>query len=292
MTSPTVDPRRLGDILISLGLLDEVQLRSALSLHRYWGKPLGWAVVHRRFCTEQQVLGALEIQTGIKGMDLDCAQLDPQLAALIPAKVAQKHRLVPVALTAHRKDVLVVAVAAPGSLTALDEAQKVARKHGVEAVLATDSAIERAIARLYLPDLRGAAYLPGVMKPATDAAQDPGAFTGEQQEARPVLIYGWAPTAAKTLAITLASEWVQARVAGPSEVLQATARDIVLAPLAALEALRPAAGYRAKLVVACDDTVFQLSRAQRLGACRVLPIPPTCQQLIDAVMTLGVVPMA
>jgi type IV pilus assembly protein PilB len=275
---------RLGDILINMGLLDELQLKSALSLHRYWSKPLGWAVLNRRFCTEQELLGALEIQTGLRGIDLDNTELDPNLATAIPAKFAKMHRLVPVRIARNRQEILVVAVAAPGSLPAIDEAQKLARTSRVLAVLATDSAIERAIARLYGSGDQGAAPNPmsGTMAPTTDAAPIPM----EAPKARPVLVYGWTPTTAKAIAITLSSEWVQARVVGPREVLQATEEDIIVAPLPALEALRPSQGFRAKLVVACGSPDPGRARARAMGAHRVLAGRLDFDQLVQAVRSV------
>lgn len=271
-----------------MGLLDELQLKSALSLHRYWNKPLGWAVLNRRFCTEQELLGALEVQTGLRGIDLDNTELDASLATLIPAKFAEKHRLVPVRIVRNRQEVLVVAVAAPVSLPAIDEAQKLAGKSRVHAFLATDSAIERAIARLYGPsDTREAAR---TMAPVTDAA--PLQQAVEAPKARPVLVYGWAPTTAKSIAITLSSEWVQARVVGAREVLDATEEDIIVAPLPALEALRPSQGFRAKLVVACGNPEPGRARATALGAHRVLAGRLDFDQLVKAVRSVGAAAMA
>lgn len=272
---------------MNMGLLDELQLKSALSLHRYWNKPLGWAVLNRRFCTEQELLRALEVQTGLRGIDLDHTELDASLTTLIPAKFAQKHRLVPVRIVRNRQEVLVVAVAAPVWLPAIDEAQKLAGKSRVHAFLATDAALERAMARLYGPaDQREAALeLPRTMAPATDAAPQQQAV--EAPAARPVLVYGWTPTTAKSIAITLSSEWVQARVVGAREVLEATEEDIIVAPLPALEALRPGQGFRAKLVVACGNPEPGRARAKAMGAHRVLAGRLDFEQLVKAVRSAG-----
>lgn len=277
-----------------MGLLDELQLKSALSLHRYWSKPLGWAVLSRRFCTEEQLLGALEVQTGLRGIDLDHTELDSSLASLIPAKFARKHRLVPVRIVRNRQEVLVVAVAAPVALPAIDEAQKLARKSRVHAFLATDSAIDRAIAKLYGSGETSAASdsMPGLMAPVTDAAPAAPVVEVAAPKARPVLVYGWTPTTAKSIAITLSSEWVQARVVGAAEILHAAEEDVIVAPLPALEALRPRQGFRARLVVACGNPETGAARARQLGAHRVLAGRLDFDQLVKAVRSLGAVATA
>ncbi|MFP2933231.1 hypothetical protein ACLESO_50420, partial [Pyxidicoccus sp. 3LG] len=143
--------KRLGDILLERGVIDALQLHSALAYQRKWGVPLGQVVVDQRFCTAQQVLEALASQVGMQTVDLDVQVPDAHLAHLIPEKVAEAHRVVPLRLEGKgpRDSVLVVAIAAPASLASLDAVKSVSGKSRVEAKLATDPAIRRAIARLY-----------------------------------------------------------------------------------------------------------------------------------------------
>jgi type IV pilus assembly protein PilB len=141
--------KRLGEILVELGVLDGLQLQSALAYQRKWGVPLGQVVVDLRFCTANQVLEALAHQTGVPAMDLDATRLDAGLAELVPRRLAEMHRVVPLWLEGPRHMVLVVAIAAPASLQSLDAVRSVARKARVVPWLATDAAIGRAIERLY-----------------------------------------------------------------------------------------------------------------------------------------------
>src|SRR3954471_14237352 len=102
--------RKLGETLLALGAVDQMQLSSALALHRQWGMPLGRAMVQQRFCTPEQVLYALSLQTGLGSVDLDDHDLEPSLAALVPLKVARQHRVVPLRREGSRVEVLVVAI--------------------------------------------------------------------------------------------------------------------------------------------------------------------------------------
>ncbi|HYO56425.1 hypothetical protein [Archangium sp.] len=141
--------KRLGHILVEMGVMDGLQLQSALAYQRKWGVPLGQGVVDLRFCTANQVLEALAHQTGVPAMDLDAEPLVPELADLMPRRLAEMHRVVPLRLEGPRDMVLVVAIAAPASLHSLDAVRSVTRKTRVVPRLATDAAISRAIERLY-----------------------------------------------------------------------------------------------------------------------------------------------
>ncbi|WP_223640583.1 general secretion pathway protein GspE [Corallococcus sp. EGB] len=142
--------KRLGDILLARGVVDALQLQSALAYQRKWGVALGQVVVDQRFCTAEAVLSALAAQSGVEAVDLDAWPLDASLARLIPGKVAEAHRVVPLRLEGQGlREVLVVALAAPASLATLDVVKSVSGKARVVPRLATDAALERAIGRMY-----------------------------------------------------------------------------------------------------------------------------------------------
>ncbi|RKH69057.1 general secretion pathway protein GspE [Corallococcus interemptor] len=142
--------KRLGDILLARGVVDALQLQSALAYQRKWGAALGQVVVDQRFCSAEAVLSALAAQTGVEAVDLDACALDASLARLIPCKVAEAHRVVPLRLEGQgMREVLVVALAAPASLATLDVVKSVSGKARVVPRLATDAALQRAIGRLY-----------------------------------------------------------------------------------------------------------------------------------------------
>jgi hypothetical protein len=167
--------KRLGDILLAHGAVDGLQLQSALAFQRQWGVPLGQVVVDQHFCTARQVLAALAEQTGVPAVDLDGETLNPALAKLVSQKVAETHRVVPLRLEGPRESVLVVAIAAPASMVALDAVKSVSGKSRVSPRLATDAAIQRAIGRLYRGETGEAPEVPvvqGFSLPETTAEED------------------------------------------------------------------------------------------------------------------------
>lgn len=138
----------IGDLLLNLKAIDELQLRAMIGHQKRWGLPLGRIAVESGFCSWKHVLLALSIQSGVPAVDLDKHRPDPKLADLVTEKLARKHKAIPLALRGEREDTLVVAIAAPASLAALDELAQVSRKK-VKAYLAADHALEQGIDEVY-----------------------------------------------------------------------------------------------------------------------------------------------
>ena len=137
----------LGEILLGMGAIDSLKLKSALAFQRQWGTPLGRALVENNLCSREQVLAGLARQAGMSVIDLSGVQPSAAALALISFKVAQQHKVIGLRVEGKRQDVLVVAIAAPASIDALDAVRSVSGKSRVVAHLAHDEAIERAIAK-------------------------------------------------------------------------------------------------------------------------------------------------
>ncbi|MFZ5471487.1 MAG: hypothetical protein ACOZIN_18845 [Myxococcota bacterium] len=263
---------RLGELLLRRGIIDELQLQSALAHHRQWGMPLGAAAVAKGFCTPAEVLAALAEQTGLAVTDLVATPPDPTLASLVGRKVAERHRVVPLRLEGRRQEVLVVAMAAPASLAGLDEVQAVSGKQGVRALLAGDAELEQAIGRLY----RGEGP-PAPSPSPLEEKPTPG-------QPRPVLLYGWTEKAGHSLTLMLAAEGVPAKVCGAVEALGCAEEDVLVAPLPAMEVLvSGGARFSGKLIVAGKRPEADVVRAQAMGAKGFIAAPVDAALLVRSV---------
>ncbi|MDQ3263085.1 MAG: hypothetical protein M3Y59_05410 [Myxococcota bacterium] len=141
--------QRLGELLISLGVIDGMQLQAALGHQRQWGVPLGRALLEKRFCTEDQILAALAKQTGVPTIEINLATLDRSLAALLPQRIAEQHRAVPLRQEGARGEVLRVALGGPANLASVDEVRSATGIARIIPYLAKDSEIDRALDILY-----------------------------------------------------------------------------------------------------------------------------------------------
>jgi type IV pilus assembly protein PilB len=149
---------RLGDILVHAGVITADQLQVALARQdeAEGRKPrLGSVVVGLEMASESDIARALARQVGIPFMDLDAVVAEPHVMQLVPRWLARRHALVPVR---HQDDSLIVAMADPTNLVAIDDARTSAGIQ-ISPVVATASAIENAEERLYASDLGAAAIL-------------------------------------------------------------------------------------------------------------------------------------
>src|SRR5262245_13109360 len=105
-----------------------MQLQVALAFHQQWDMRLGKAVVERGFCSKEDVARALALQAGYPMIQLDGIPLDASLVSLVPLRVAEQHRAVPLRVEGRRREVLALAAAAPAALSSIDAVLAVAGK--------------------------------------------------------------------------------------------------------------------------------------------------------------------
>ncbi|MBX5484739.1 MAG: general secretion pathway protein GspE [Myxococcaceae bacterium] len=302
--------RPIGDILLEMGAIDEYQLQSALAHHRQWGMPLGKAILEKRFATSAQVLAALSRQTMMPVVDLSSAKLDRSLAALLPKKVAEQHRAIPLRLEGARQEVLVVAIAAPASLDSLDAIRAATGGKRLQALLADDASIERAFGIIYLgydqAETRPVqARSPAILLDENEFELEPEDATptpppapapAPEQPAiaagpKPVLIYGWNDQAARTLAVILSAEGIASRVATAEEVRAAAPAQVIVAPLPAIEAIvAPGTRARGRVIVAGKVPERDLPRAQQIGALGFITAPVDTGLLLRSVKRCQALP--
>lgn len=269
--------RMLGEILMELGLIDRAQLRLGLVHHHETRVPLGRALVREGLCTEADVLRALSLQLGLEAIDLELQPLDPKLTRLVPRRIAQKYRVVPLRLEQGERVVLHIALPAPASLEALDAVRAVSGKPRVEPHLASDTALSHALAALY-----------GLQEEATGPA--PGA-TGSSGPDAPLLLYAWPPVTATLISRALARHGLRTRAASPLEVMHTTASDIVFAPVQAMEGLLAGeARIAGALLLSGTSTDEDLERAHQLGARGYIANPLDDELLLRAIRRLRPTP--
>jgi|SRR5215217_1438553 len=267
--------RPLGEILLEMGVLNRAQLRVGLVHHHETHVPLGRALVREGVCSEADVLRGLAAQLGVEAVDLDVTPPERGMADLLPSRIARQHRAVPlrvelVPLEQGEREVLHIALPAPVSLEAVDAVRAVTGKPRVEAHVASDTAITRALSELY-----------GIEEPAEPAA------TPAPSPGGPLLLYGWPPVTAVLISRQLARHGHQARVATPLDVLHTGPGDVVLAPIQAMEGLLAGEVHiEGSLIVhgTSDDEGFE--RARQLGARGFLANPRDEQLLLRAVRRL------
>jgi Type II secretory pathway, ATPase PulE/Tfp pilus assembly pathway, ATPase PilB len=137
--------KRLGDMLVEEGKITTDQLSEALKKQREQGKRLGEILVNQGIVSENEIIGVLEQQLKIKRVKLDMINVDKKAVMSIPANLASKHTLIPVAFL---EDKILVAMWDPLNIFAIDDV-KIAAGYDVQVLIATREEINRAIERYY-----------------------------------------------------------------------------------------------------------------------------------------------
>ncbi len=139
--------RRLGDLLVEAGLLNEAQLKSALAEQKKWGGRFGRTVVELGFTTEETMVKVLAGQLSLPTVDLDSAVLPPRIVEHLRLDLAERYGVFPLQID-HTQRTLNVATSDPTNVEAMRELQ-VATQLKILATVATASSIDRAIRRYY-----------------------------------------------------------------------------------------------------------------------------------------------
>jgi type IV pilus assembly protein PilB len=137
--------KRLGDILVSAGLITKDQLDAALAYGKKEHARVGDSLIKTGAIDEAQLIEALKMQLGIEFVDLSKARISPEMAMVIPKGVAQKYSVVPVHTT---PDSVYLAMSDPMNFVAQEEVKRLSRKKVVP-MIATQAAVDRAIMALY-----------------------------------------------------------------------------------------------------------------------------------------------
>ena len=152
-TGPTplrsLQKRRLGDVLVDAGVLTAQQLDDVLAhQQRATGprKRLGELLVELRLTDERAIAGALASQLGLSAVDLSRTVPAPDVVRLLPQAVAERSRILVLDRTAAG---LVVAVADPTNVLALDDVKLHTGASGLVVVVSPESQIRDHLARAW-----------------------------------------------------------------------------------------------------------------------------------------------
>ena len=143
--SKTRVSRRLGDLLVAEGLINQDQLQRALLAQKGTAEKLGSLLVRLNLVDEDKLVGFLSKQYGIPSVTLSQLDIDPDVLKLIPAQMARKYEIVPVE---RKGNVLTLAMADPTNVFALDDVTFLTNLQ-VQPSVAPQGAIRKAIERNY-----------------------------------------------------------------------------------------------------------------------------------------------
>jgi type IV pilus assembly protein PilB len=160
-----VNRARLGELLVSEGVISQDQLHEALREHRRSKERLGAVLARRGLVTEERLVELLSKEHGLPSVDIRQQVVSAEIVALVPAHLARKHEVLPLS----RVDgALTVAMSDPTNVVAMDEIAAATRLT-VLPVVAAGAAIRAAIERHYAKPVGNSSSLDDVLSELNDA---------------------------------------------------------------------------------------------------------------------------
>lgn len=110
--------KRLGEILIELGLITEKQLTIALAESKATDTPLGSILVKLNYISIQDLRSALSAQQGVKMASVDELKPQAKVSKILPEIFIKQNKVIPISLTDNK---LVVGMVNPGDTNTINE---------------------------------------------------------------------------------------------------------------------------------------------------------------------------
>lgn len=126
--------KRLGEILIAEGLIDQGQVQEALQEQQKKGVLLGEALIRLGYVTELDIAGAFSTQFGLPYIDASGYDVSPEVFELFPVEYYNRQQLVPLDRIG---DILTLAVSGTLSEKVFEEIEQ---KTGCEVFLFVSTA--------------------------------------------------------------------------------------------------------------------------------------------------------
>ena len=191
MVNPRQEKSRLGDLLVEMRLVDADVLSAALAEHRASGRRLARVLQDRRVLDEERLTKAVAAKLGLEAVTVSSLKIHERVLQLIPADIAQRHGVLPIAIKrTNQADLLYLVMVDPLDTEAIGEVQRVTGRQ-VRVLMATASDLDLAIQNHYRRVKTGgaASSLPPPKSPSGPApvAQRPPPLrrSGAEVSARP-----------------------------------------------------------------------------------------------------------
>jgi len=136
---------RIGDLLVRDGLITQEQLNKALQEQKQNGTRVGYNLVKLGFIQEIELTKILAKQHKMPAVDLSRFEVDPKIAKMIPADLAQKNVVIPLKRDGRT---LTVAMADPANLGVLEDLKFITR-YDIFPVIAGEFTLRNLIEKTY-----------------------------------------------------------------------------------------------------------------------------------------------
>ncbi len=141
--------RKLGELLVEAGAVEEAQLQAALDAQSDSGRPLGMTLVRMGFLDEVTLIRTLANQLSMPLVRLLSKKIQAEILDIIPPDLAEKHRCLPLFIRREGGlKVLFLAMEDPADTEAVEDLGRLVEMR-IRPVLVAPTELQEALARHY-----------------------------------------------------------------------------------------------------------------------------------------------
>jgi type IV pilus assembly protein PilB len=140
--------RKLGELLLAAGVLDEEHLKAALAEQKRWGGKLGRTLIDLGYVREDIMVKALSHQLKLPSVNLSRTPPDKEAISLVPVQLCERYGVFPVSYDLEHKS-LALATSDPTNESALRELRLELNIREIKPMVAGTVDIDRAVRRHY-----------------------------------------------------------------------------------------------------------------------------------------------
>ena len=153
MTQQEIKEVKLSEFLVNNSIITQDQLNQALDYQTQHGGKISEILIITGIISEDKFLASLRYHLGVPVIDLEKIRIPEAIVKLIPKKVVEKYKVIPVKIhKADKKTTLYLAMADPLDLHAISEVEFITGLK-VEPVLCTEKDMHNALGLYYDVDV-------------------------------------------------------------------------------------------------------------------------------------------
>ncbi|MCD6311205.1 MAG: type IV-A pilus assembly ATPase PilB [Elusimicrobia bacterium] len=138
--------KRLGDLLVDVGIISAEQLQTALQEQKERGGKLGQILMAMGFITEDVLLAFLGKQCNVSYVSLnEYGEIPESVVQTVPETIVRHQKLIPIALDGGE---LTIAMSDPANVFAVDDLKMMTGRN-IKVVIASEAEIKNAIDKYY-----------------------------------------------------------------------------------------------------------------------------------------------
>ena len=137
--------KQLGELLVEQGVIARSDLDKALAVQKQKGGLIGEILVELNLAKEEDIAQSLTAQYGFPYLPLANYELNPEIASIIPSRVARQYMVIPIDKIGNN---LTIAMSNPLNIQAVEDIELVSGCH-VQTFVSTASDIKKAIEKYY-----------------------------------------------------------------------------------------------------------------------------------------------